>query len=127
MYYYVMFAFRRLFRASPQNAYGEWKAKLLLLLVDVSILTNVSLSVFPKVLEPVSPLVFGVAVALPIALFNELIFSNTSRWAVYSKRFSAQSGVTRWIADACVALIVIGSFLLPLVLRTLTTDLAWWE
>ena len=126
-YYYLMFAFRRLFRASSRNTFGELKAKVLLLLVGVNIVTNVSLAVFPKVLEPMNPVVFGVIFAVPIALINEFIFSNKARWTTYLTRFSTLSRATRGIADACVALVVIGSFLLPFVLRTLTTDLAWWE
>lgn len=126
-YYYLMFAFRRLFRASPKNSFGEWQAKLLLLLVGVNVVTNVGLTVFPRVLDPVNPLIFGVVLAVPMALINESIFSNKARWTAYSKKFSALSRTTRGIADACVALIVIGSFLLPFVLRTLTTGLAWWE
>lgn len=100
---------------------------MLLLLVGVNVVTNVSLTVFPKVLEPINPVVFGVIFAVPMALINEIIFSNKVRWAAYMKKFSALSRATREIADVCAALIVIGSFLLPFVLRTLTTDLAWWE
>jgi hypothetical protein len=126
-YYYFMFAFRRLFRASSEDGVGEWKAKTLLLLVDLSFMVNVGLAAFPDALDSLSPWVFGLAVAAPVAIANELIFSNQRRWAAYSKRFASLSKAKRRTADACVALVVVAAFVLPFVLRTLTTNLAWWQ
>src|SRR5512138_28439 len=122
-----MFALRRLFRASKENTFGEWKAKTLLLIVDVNILTNVSLTVFSKQLERLDPLIFGLAIAVPVALTNEYLFSRKNQCMRYCRRFASMARGNRIIADACVSVLVVGSFLLPFVIRTLTTDRAWWE
>jgi divalent metal cation (Fe/Co/Zn/Cd) transporter len=122
-----MFAFRRLFRASSEDSFGEWKAKMLLLLVDVSFIANIGLAIFPNALGSLRPWFFGLLVAAPVGIGNEVIFSNRRRWAAYSKRFASLSRTKRGTADAAVALVVIVAFVLPFVLRSLTTDLAWWE
>lgn len=125
-YYYLIFTFRRWVRASEKDDIREWKARLILLWLQIYTTMGV-LSIFGLLPRGVNPILIGIVVTAPFLLFNQKALSNKKRWAHYSSQFAKWAPSVRFIADAGVVLIVVLAFIMPFVLRSLTSNLPWWK
>lgn len=126
-YFYLMFALRKFFRASHKNKIGEWKAKIMLLWINISIIGNAILNLFQEQLKSTNIILLGMIIVLPIFLINELIFSNQTKWDFYVKKFLLFSIWRIRVANSCVILLVALAFIEPFFLRWLIKGIPWWQ
>jgi hypothetical protein len=127
IYFYFLFAFRRLSRAGD-NASG-WRvvrADLLLLLVETRLLFSLVWLCFPNIMDFGTPLGWGLLLGAPIALASFLLKADHGLYLQYAERFRNIPPPTRFLADLVVAAVSIVGAFSPLVVRTILTGKDWW-
>lgn len=126
LFYYLIFACRRWVRASDKDDIREWKARFLLLWMEIYGVLNL-LWTFKALPKGVNPILAGIVVTLPLVWLNEKALANKKEWHRYLARFRHWSRPHRLLADVCVALLFIANLIMPFVLKSLETHRPWWE
>jgi hypothetical protein len=127
VYYYFVFAFRRLSRAGDDlNGWPVLRADILLLLVETRLAFSAIWLAFPQLTSFGSPLGWGLVIGAPIAIATLLLKSDDSSYLECVRRFREAPRPARVFADFAVASVSIAAVLSPLIVRTILTGKPWW-
>jgi drug/metabolite transporter (DMT)-like permease len=118
-FYYLVFSVRQYTYVRSGPILGEFQALGLILWIESSIIISFSFLLFRKYLDNFNPYFLGVFFILPLAIFNEFIFSKKKKiWVAYQKKFSALPSRRRHLFNMLAALFVITSVLIfPVIVR----------
>ena len=124
--YYLIFTFRRWMRASQKDDIREWKARFILLWLEINLVLTMlwALKALPDRLDPI---LVGILVTLPLVWFNEKTLANRKRWIRYSAKFARWGRVERLAADMGVVILIGATFAAPFVLKSLESNRPWWK
>jgi len=126
-YYYVVFTLRRLSGASGANNFREWRARVVLLWIEIQLVLTVLYLLAPKLFAFASPIIGGMIIAVPLFVVNQVLLADVNVYRRYSRDFSNWSSTKRRTADFGVVLLLLMAFIAPFFARSLMTKRPWWQ
>jgi hypothetical protein len=127
VYFYFVFAFRRLSRTRGEaEGWRVLRADLLLLLVETRLAFSAVWLCFPQIMNFGSPLGWGLVIGAPIALATFLLKADNAAYRSYAERFCKMSLFARVLADFTVTIVSIVAVLSPIFVRAILTGRPWW-
>jgi hypothetical protein len=99
-YYYLAYAIRRLLGSDGKTKdFREWRAVMLLLLVEVQLVMALIYVFARTVFQDGTSVGWGYGIGVPIVIATYLILGNRRRYVEYTRTFDAWSGRKRMMAD----------------------------
>lgn len=123
---YLLLTLRRFVSYRSSKPFIEWKFGFLVLLLETTVAFCIVWAAFEDALDSVNRYVLLAAIAVPFVLLNEYLLAER-RFAKYTQGFVALSRARRIALNITAVVLIAGTFALPFIVRTVKTDLAWWE
>lgn len=127
-FYYLVYAIRRFTHArSGERPPRDWRAWLVLLLVEVRLVFAIVYIFLPSLLKQQSSLFWGLAIGLPVFFATYAMLRDHGRYERLVSEFEGWSRKKRLIADVLTTGFVFFAIVSPLIARSMVTGKSWWD
>lgn len=119
-YYYLAYAIRRLLGSDGTKMnFAEWRAVMLLLLIEVQLLMAL-IYVFAKaVFRYGTPVGWGYGVGVPIVIATYAILGKREQYARHKRAFDSWSSHKRRLADIAVTVLAATALFAPILAKAI--------